>query len=92
MPLFYLEPKDDDISDPRWATTTLKEGCWVAAPTEAVARLIVQQATIKLLDLQPDELLYSPWLDEQLTDCRPDSSALAIPHGSIVTVSGKTIP
>jgi hypothetical protein len=92
MPVFYLEPHDGDIRDPRWAMTTLKEGCWVSAPTTEIARLIVQQATIKLLDLQPHEPLLSPWLNDRLTDCRPDSRALTVPDGIIVTVSGKTIP
>jgi hypothetical protein len=38
MPIFYLEPKDGVTSDPRWAATSLREGCWIDASTESDAR------------------------------------------------------
>ena len=92
MPIFYLEPREGDISHERWAATTLKEGCWIRAPSEEYARRWVQQATIKLIEFQPDTpLVYSPWLDSQFTECRFDTPDFDVPDGVIVTLSGKTI-
>ncbi len=92
MPIFYLEPRDGDTSHPRWAATTLKEGCWVLAQSEEDARMLVQQATLKMVDFKPGEpILYSPWMDGRLTECHPDAPHLDIREGIILTVSGKTI-
>ena len=92
MQIFYLEPKDGDTSSPRWATSTLQEGCWVLARSEEHARQFVGQATVKMVDMKPGEpILYSPWPDSSLVECRPDNPGLDIPEGIIVTVSGKTI-
>ena len=85
MPIFYLEPREGDISHKRWAATTLKEGCWISAPSEEYARRWVQQATIKLIDFQPDTpLVYSPWLDSQFTECRFATPDFDVPETAVV--------
>jgi hypothetical protein len=94
MPVYYLEPKDDDTSDPRWETTILKDGCWVVAATENLARAIVQMATIKLVPIRPGQkILYSPWSEPTLADCWVDSRPeVNIPEGVIITLGGDKIP
>jgi hypothetical protein len=52
MPTFYLEPKNGDISDPSWEASYLKEGCWVEAKTEELARSHVEGATLRMLDMK----------------------------------------
>jgi hypothetical protein len=94
MLVYYLEPKGGDTRNPRWEATFLKEGCWVIAASEALARAKVQLATIKLAPFRPEQkMLYSPWSEPTLVDCwvdtRPD---VDIPQGVIVTLGGKTIP
>jgi hypothetical protein len=92
MAIYYLEPRDNDTTHKRWAATNLREGCWVLAQSEDHARLLVQQATLKMVDVVPGEsILHSPWLDAQLTECRPDAPHYDIQEGIIFTASGKTI-
>jgi hypothetical protein len=95
MPIFYLEPIDEQRGHPRWAATSLAEGCWVYAPDAETARRMVEMATIKMVDMVLGrEKLYSPWLDPKLTECRRDDSApIKVPEdGIIVTRTGRTIP
>ena len=92
MAVFYLEPNDGNAHDPSWATTRLKEGCWVRAKSEARARDIVAGLTLQMtFKVSRKKLTRSPWLDPGLTDCRPDNPGINVPSGIIVTVSGKTI-
>jgi hypothetical protein len=105
MPIFYLEPREDQRNHPRWAATSLREGCWVAARSGYAARLKVGMATLKerCWVVAPNgyedrrrmsrdqEKRYSPWLNAHLTDCRPETPPIDVPEGVIVTVSGKTI-
>jgi hypothetical protein len=92
MPIFYLEPRDGVTSDLRWEATTLREGCWTDAGSEADARQAVALLTIQMIDFRPGEkTLISPWYDPALTDCRPDKPPLQVPEGIIVTVTGRTI-
>ena len=93
MPIFYLTPVYGHTDTPRWAATSLREGCWVVAETEDAARRKVGASTLKMVDYKPGAAkLVSPWLDPSLTDCWPDDKpGLIIPDGIIVTVSGKTI-
>ena len=91
MPVFYLEPKARDVSDPRWDATALREGCWVQAETEDHARQEVDQRTHTMIVRRPGwPLLFSPWRDPKLTDCRPDAPDLEVPEGIVITASGKT--
>jgi hypothetical protein len=96
MPIFYLEPKSGNVSAPNWAATSLKEGCWVIAESEADARKRVNLATSRLVSPVPAHStrlpLHSPWTDRELTDCRPDNARPDIVAGEIRTNSGKTIP
>jgi hypothetical protein len=92
MPIFYLEPRNGDVSDPSWAASNLKEGCWVEAETEAQARLRVEGATLKMLEIKPGrKLIFPPWQQARLTDCRLDDPPQKLPAGKIVTKSGKLI-
>jgi hypothetical protein len=100
MPIFYLEPREGQSNHPRWAATSLREGCWVAARSGYAARLKVGMATLKeecwvvaprRRMSRDQEKRYSPWLNAHLTDCRLDNPPIDVPEGIIVTVSGKTI-
>jgi hypothetical protein len=48
--------------------------------------------TIRMVDVEPDRPLKvtSPWLDPNLTDCRPDT-ARQPPEGVLITAGGQTI-
>lgn len=91
MTIFYLEPTNDSTSDPSWATSHLKEGCWVVAQSEKGARRKVEGATTKVVHYSPGEtkLLFSPWLDWRLTTCRVDKPAHNIPSDQIILKSGE---
>ena len=100
MPIFYLAPREGQSNDPRWAATSLREGCWVAARSGYAARLKVGMATLKeecwivaprRRMSRDQEKRYSPWLNAHLTECRPDNPPIDVPEGIILTVSGKTI-
>jgi hypothetical protein len=92
MPIFFLGPKDGATGHRRWAATSLNEGCWVEAISESEARIIVQQASVKMVDFVPGEpILVSPWLDPNLTDCALAKPPIQVPEGFIVTVTGRTI-
>lgn len=91
MRVYYLEPKDGDVSDPRWAATAVQEGCWVRANSEDLARRQVESSTHTMMKRNPGwPILFSPWRDPKLTDCRPDIPRLNVPEGIIVTAGGKT--
>jgi hypothetical protein len=92
MPIFYVEPKDGDTSDPSWATTYIHEGVWLSAHDPDHARMIMQGSTLKMTDVHPGKkILTSPWLNGHLTICKADSLPRAIPKGKILTKSGKLI-
>jgi len=100
MPIFYLAPREGQSNDPRWAATSLREGCWVAARSGYAARLKVGMATLKeecwivaprRRMSRDQEKRYSPWLNAPLTECRPANPPIDVPEGIIVTVSGKPI-
>ena len=102
MPTFYLEPYESQIDHPRWAASSLREGCWVVARNGYAARLEVGRATLKegcsvvapkgWHHMSPDQQKRdSPWLNAHLTDCRPDNPPVDVTEGIIVTVTGKTI-
>jgi hypothetical protein len=92
MPIFYLEPKDGVTSSLRWEATTLREGCWIVAESEADARAAVALFTIQFVEVRPGEkTLESPWPDPALTDCSPANPPIQVPEGIIVTVTGRTI-
>jgi len=91
MPIFYLEPKYEVTSDPRWSATNLREGCWIDASTEGDARQAVGVYTA-MRDVRLGEKMFvSPWYDPTLTDCRHDEPSTQVPEGIIVTLSGRTI-
>jgi hypothetical protein len=91
VPVYYLEPKDEGLSDPRWTATALKEGCWVRADTEDLARTVVDHATHTMVARKQGwPLLFSPWRDPTLTDCRLETPNVIVPRGIIVTRGGKT--
>lgn len=91
MPIFYLEPKNDALGDHSWQASNFKGGCWIEAETEEVARLRVQGATQKMLDVKPYQPLniFSPWTQRAITDCRIDKPPRDIPAGKILTKSGQ---
>jgi hypothetical protein len=91
MQVFYLEPIESGITDPSWATSLLKEACWVAASTDAFARRKLEIATFKSSDPK-GPLYYSPWLNFRLTTCRPvDKPPVDMRPGTIVSISGKIL-
>ena len=92
MPVYKLAPIDSRADDPKWATSTHKEGVWVEAPDDLAARHLVEGATLKMVDFQPGQkLLFSPWLDDVVTTCWPDPEAPSPLQGNLVTASGKTV-
>jgi hypothetical protein len=93
MPVFYLEPKNGDTTDPSWEASYLKEGCWTEAATEQLARRQVEGATLKVLSRKPHEPMniFPPWTQPRLTDCRPDKPPRDIPVGKVLTKSGKIL-
>ena len=93
MRTFYLEPKDGDTSDPNWAATSLKEGCWVKAESESNARRLVELAGLKTMEIRPGQMiiLHSPWLDPELTSCEPTDAGPDIIEGVILPKSARPI-
>jgi hypothetical protein len=67
MPVFYLEPKKSSAGDRSWEATFLREGCWVEAETELVARERVAGATLRMMDVKPGQPLNvrSPWIQNR---------------------------
>jgi hypothetical protein len=91
MPVFYLEPKDGDISDPSWQATYLDEGCWIDAETEASARARVEAATLRLVDRKLDQpKILPPWQNSLLVDCFVQSQPRKVPMGKIMLMNGET--
>jgi hypothetical protein len=79
------------MNDPRWTATELKDGCWVRALSQDDARERVSLATVKVVARPPGAgKLRSPWLDPHLTECAPDSPAVYVPDGIVVSVHGRT--
>jgi hypothetical protein len=89
MTVFYLEPSE--INDPSWQASSLKEGCWTEASTEAMARHQVECATFAMVPAQSGtEVVLSPWVQPQLANCRVDNSR-QIPSGQVLSNTGKII-
>jgi hypothetical protein len=92
MPIFYLEPKNGDTSDPSWEASSLKEGCWTEAKTTEQARHKVEGASLKMVDMKPGKpVVYSPWIQTRLTDCGLGKPPRDIPAGKVLTKSGKIL-
>ncbi len=90
MPIFYLEPKDGDTSDPNWAATYIHEGVWLVARDPDDARMVMQGSALKATDFRPGEtILSSPWITGRLTTCKADNPPHEIPEGKILTKSGR---
>jgi hypothetical protein len=86
MPIYFLEPRDGNTSDPSWAASYLKEGCWVVSGSEKSARRKVEGATLKAVEFSRPN---SPWLDWRFTTCRIDRPPHDIPTDQIVMKNGK---
>jgi hypothetical protein len=91
MPNFYLEPKAGHTHDPSWAVSCIKEGCWIEAETEELARLRVQGATLLAQDMVSSERLFSPWTNAELTDCTLSEPPRQIPAEKVLSKSGKIL-
>jgi hypothetical protein len=92
VPIFCLEPQNGDTSHPSWQASDLKEGCWVEAESEAVARLRVERATLKVLPINSEtKVIFPPWRQERLVACQEESPPQEIPQGKILTKSGKLL-
>ena len=91
MRVYRLEPVRDRMDDPRLDVTELKEGCWVLADSEDDARRQVELATMVMVSLKEGEpVLYSPWLDHELTECAPSQAPVEMREGIIVSEGGHT--
>ncbi len=91
MPVFKLEPVGEKTSDERWATSTLCETCWVNARSDIDARVAIEGATIRMVDVRPGEkILYSPWQDEGFVICLVDDTK-DVPEGHFVTAKGRVL-
>lgn len=88
MPVFYLEPKGGDISDPSWEASYLTEGCWIEARTTDLARRKVEGATLRMRSKPNRPRVFSPWIQDHVTDCRRDTPPQDIPAGKLLTKSG----
>ena len=92
MPNFYLEPRHYVKSDPRWEASYVCEGCWVVADSAEVARLQLDGATKKIVNMKPGQkIVYSPWIDPTVTTCKEGKPPRNIPNGKVLTRSGKLI-
>jgi len=92
MPVYYLEPKNGDTSDPSWEACYLREGCWVEAESEAQARLRIEGATLKMRDVIPGrKIVFPPWQQTGLVTCREDKPPRDIPAGKVLTKSGRLL-
>jgi hypothetical protein len=92
MPIYYLEPRNDDTSDPNWEASSLTEGCWTEADSEELARRKVEQATFEaILPKIGKNKLSSPWTQPELVQCRIDESQKSVPSSQVLSKSGKII-
>jgi hypothetical protein len=84
MPVFKLEPSDIRVNDAKWAASNLKEAVWVEARDDLDARHLIEVATLRMQDFQPDKkLLFSPWLDDVVTPCQLDKDPGRPPDGHL---------
>jgi hypothetical protein len=87
MAFFHLVPRNNDTSDPCWATSILKEGCWIEADSEEKARGAL---AIKTETLDPPNIVAkSPWLDDRLTECLQAEPPFDFLVGKILSDSGR---
>ena len=92
MTIFRLAPIDIRTNDEKWVTSTIQKTVWVEASDDLHARHLVENATLKMAERQPErKILYSPWLDPVITTCFPDKDAKHPPKGRLLTAEGKAI-
>lgn len=92
MTIYRLAPIDIRADDEKWSASTLQEPVWVEASDELHARHLVEAATLKMVDVKPRQrLLFSPWLDQVVTSCFPDSDAGKPAKGKLLTTAGKSV-
>ena len=87
MPIYRLEPIEDFLREQSWRHSLLKAVCWVKAPDEDHARLVMASATAKA-EASPGDLMESPWLSPVLTMCIEDSSAVQVEPEIAISVIG----
>jgi hypothetical protein len=68
MPIYRFEPIEDFLKEQSWRHSLLKAICWVKAPDERRARLVMASATARA-EASPADLMESPWLSPVLTMC-----------------------
>jgi hypothetical protein len=67
------------------------ESVWAGAPTPEKARELVDRKTLTFTPAQPPRLIvYSPWLDNQLTTCDLDT-ARTVSEGEVIRANGKPV-
>jgi hypothetical protein len=53
MPIYRFEPIEDFLKEQSWRHSLLKAICWVKAPDERRARLVMASATARAGPVQP---------------------------------------
>jgi hypothetical protein len=78
--------------DPKWEKSPhIKESVWAGAPTLEKARELVDLKTLTFTPARPPRLIvYSPWLDDQLTTCDLDT-ARTVSEGEVIRANGKPV-
>jgi hypothetical protein len=87
MPIYRLEPIEDFLREQSWRHSLLKAVCWVKAPDEDHARLVMASATAKA-EASPGDLMESPWLSPVLTMCIEESPEFHMEPEIAVRVDG----
>jgi hypothetical protein len=89
MPIYRLEPIEDFLGEQSWRHSLLQAVCWVKAPDEDHARLVMASATAKA-EATPGDLMESPWLSPVLTMCLEESPEFRMEPEIAVRVDGVT--
>jgi hypothetical protein len=87
MPTYRLEPIEDFLLEQSWQHSLLKATCWVKAPDEVRARLVLAAATVAI-PADPRRIMESPWLSPVLTMCIEDSPAVHVEPEFAISVIG----
>lgn len=87
MPIYRLEPIDDFLWEKTWQRSLVQATCWVKAPGETEARLLIATATARVA-ASPVEVVESPWLSPVLTMCFEEAPGFAMEPEIAVSVDG----
>ena len=91
MPIYRLEPIEDFLWEQSWRHSLVKMICWVKAPDEDQARLIIATVMASTPD-SPAGILESPWLSPVLAMCIEEGPGFHMEPEVAVHVDGVAQP